>query len=91
MAVKEAVQVFKREFGCNPKVAAAAPGRVNLIGEHTDYNGGCVLPMVGSALHSLVCWNILLHSLYLGVGEVDCCGWSKNKLGCNQSLLVFGR
>lgn len=41
----EAVQVFKREFGCNPKVAAAAPGRVNLIGEHTDYNGGCVLPM----------------------------------------------
>lgn len=31
-------------FGRNPDLVAAAPGRVNLIGEHTDYNGGYVLP-----------------------------------------------
>jgi galactokinase len=31
-------------FGRPPAVTAAAPGRVNLIGEHTDYNGGFVLP-----------------------------------------------
>lgn len=31
-------------FGGPPAVRAAAPGRVNLIGEHTDYNGGFVLP-----------------------------------------------
>ncbi|XP_032858266.2 galactokinase [Tyto alba] len=32
-------------FGGEAVLAAWAPGRVNLIGEHTDYNGGFVLPM----------------------------------------------
>jgi galactokinase len=31
-------------YGDAPAVTARAPGRVNLIGEHTDYNGGFVLP-----------------------------------------------
>jgi galactokinase len=35
---------FKCHFGGAPHVAAAAPGRVNLIGEHTDYHQGFVLP-----------------------------------------------
>jgi galactokinase len=35
---------FEREFGGLPAAVAAAPGRVNLIGEHTDYSGGWVLP-----------------------------------------------
>ena len=34
---------FESEFGAQPKIFAA-PGRVNLIGEHTDYNAGFVLP-----------------------------------------------
>lgn len=37
-------------FGNAPVLAAWAPGRVNLIGEHTDYNGGFVLPMVRAVL-----------------------------------------
>jgi len=37
---------FEALFGCPPDVSAEAPGRVNLIGEHTDYNGGYVLPTV---------------------------------------------
>lgn len=36
---------FRDTFGGEPDVIASAPGRVNLIGEHTDYNGGEVLPI----------------------------------------------
>src|SRR5687767_4803463 len=35
---------FPSLFGRAPELVASAPGRVNLIGEHTDYNGGFVLP-----------------------------------------------
>ena len=42
---ERAVSLFARCFGHPPKWMAAAPGRVNLIGEHTDYNDGFVLPM----------------------------------------------
>lgn len=40
-----AAAIFSERFGRRPRWLAAAPGRVNLIGEHTDYNGGHVLPM----------------------------------------------
>lgn len=36
---------FMSAFGREPAVIAEAPGRVNIIGEHTDYNGGYVLPV----------------------------------------------
>ncbi len=35
---------FVELFGVEPIARASAPGRVNIIGEHTDYNGGFVLP-----------------------------------------------
>src|SRR6266705_2174850 len=35
--------LFRATFGVAPLVAASAPGRVNLLGEHTDYNGGPLL------------------------------------------------
>ena len=35
---------FETMFGGKPQVSGFTPGRVNLIGEHTDYNGGMVLP-----------------------------------------------
>jgi galactokinase len=39
-----AIAGFRSRFGIAPQLAAVAPGRVNLIGEHTDYNDGFVLP-----------------------------------------------
>jgi galactokinase len=38
-------QRFEEIFGCQPATVVRAPGRVNLIGEHTDYNDGYVLPV----------------------------------------------
>ncbi|MBI5503314.1 MAG: galactokinase [Deltaproteobacteria bacterium] len=35
---------FRRRYGAEPHFYASAPGRANLIGEHTDYNEGFVLP-----------------------------------------------
>ena len=42
---RETIAAFQARYGCAPAVVASAPGRVNLIGEHTDYNEGFVLPM----------------------------------------------
>lgn len=45
MNSNEASDYFAVAFGGKPDVVASAAGRVNLIGEHLDYNGGQVLPM----------------------------------------------
>jgi len=46
MPLAEAVRArFAAAFGAPPARVAFAPGRVNLIGDHTDYNDGFVLPM----------------------------------------------
>jgi len=39
------LDAFRRRFGRPARLVAEAPGRVNLIGEHTDYNEGHVLPL----------------------------------------------
>jgi len=43
--IERTTRLFRETFDAAPSHAAAAPGRVNLIGEHTDYNDGFVLPM----------------------------------------------
>ena len=47
--ITKAKEAFQKEFpdstGGARLVCGVAPGRVNLIGEHTDYNDGFVLPM----------------------------------------------
>ena len=44
-SAQAARDAFAERFGKQPRYVARGPGRVNLIGEHTDYNDGFVLPM----------------------------------------------
>jgi galactokinase len=43
--IQSVTNAFSKRFGRQPKFVVQAPGRVNIIGEHTDYNNGFVLPM----------------------------------------------
>lgn len=43
--IEPLLEAFKQEFGTQPTIVSKAPGRVNLIGEHTDYNQGFVFPI----------------------------------------------
>ncbi len=44
-AHQRALDLHRARYGTTPTRVASAPGRVNLIGEHTDYNDGHVLPL----------------------------------------------
>ena len=44
-AMTTATELFRTTFGTGPHGVWSAPGRVNLIGEHTDYNAGLCLPI----------------------------------------------
>ena len=64
-------RAFEARFGEAPAFVARAPGRVNLIGEHTDYNDGFVLPMaieraVWIALRPRADGVVSVHSLDFG-------------------------
>lgn len=70
MDTKSIIQAFEDNFNSKPQFIVRAPGRVNLIGEHTDYNDGFVLPMaidraVWLALRSRSDDQVRLHSLDL--------------------------
>jgi len=65
---QEVIHQFEALFGEPPTFLVRAPGRVNLIGEHTDYNDGFVLPMaidraVWIALRPRDDRRVALHSL----------------------------
>jgi galactokinase len=58
-SARRAVEGFEAAFGRRPAGVWAAPGRVNVIGEHVDYNGGLCLPFA------------LAHRTYVALGPRD--------------------
>lgn len=70
------IQAFQKNYGYDPVFLVRAPGRANLIGEHTDYNDGFVMPLaVDRALWLAVAprddRNVRLHSLDFGGQTVE--------------------
>ncbi|MFT5282645.1 MAG: galactokinase [Kangiellaceae bacterium] len=49
------IQQFEQLFGTKPTVLSTSPGRVNIIGEHTDYNDGFVLPAALQFTTQILC------------------------------------
>ncbi|MEO8191351.1 MAG: galactokinase [Acidobacteriota bacterium] len=72
---------FREVFGREPDAAADAPGRVNLIGEHTDYNGGFVLPTAIPQKTRAEIGRRSDRRVRAGSAEVDGGGFSEYHLG----------
>jgi galactokinase len=82
---------FRRWAGREPAQIWAAPGRVNLIGEHTDYNGGFVLPIAIDRFTTVAAGAddddvLRCHSLEVA----DDSGWTKYVDGVVQALAAEG-
>ena len=101
--MKNAVtQAFEKYFQNSPLYIIRAPGRVNLIGEHTDYNDGFVLPMtidraVWIALRPRADYQVFIHSLdfpYPAAFNLKAIthqkGWSKYAKGVAWALQEAG-
>ncbi|HTV18157.1 MAG TPA: galactokinase family protein, partial [Polyangiaceae bacterium] len=96
-------QAFQTQLGAPPEGVWAAPGRVNLIGEHTDYNAGLALPM-GIAQTALVAVRrrtdstLRLVSLQAGRQELELgqaspgrvTGWAAYVAGSAWAILADG-
>jgi galactokinase len=94
---------FTERFGSPPPLLVQAPGRVNLIGEHTDYNDGFVLPMaidrgIWLALRPQEDDQVAVHSLDFGETAVfhltnlqnSNSGWSEYLKGVAWALQENG-
>jgi galactokinase len=84
-------QQFRRWAGGDPTEVWRAPGRVNLIGEHTDYNGGFVLPIAIDRATTVAArarndGAVRAHSLQVA----DDSGWTKYVDGVVSALRADG-
>ncbi|MEW2620664.1 galactokinase [Streptomyces sp. NPDC048106] len=76
MGAQQVAERFTELYGARPEGVWAAPGRVNLIGEHTDYNDGFVMPFAlphqaVAAVSRRTDGLLRLHSADMGGGVVE--------------------
>lgn len=88
-AKEQVVTAFEEQFGSRPRFIVRGPGRVNLIGEHTDYNDGFVMPMaidraVWLALRPRTDSLVMLTSLDMG----ETASFSLDDIQHNQSTWI---
>ena len=50
--IKQTIELFSEKFSQAPEVISISPGRINIIGEHVDYNGGLAMPV---AIDKYIC------------------------------------
>jgi galactokinase len=92
---------FIEVFGAQPQVTTQAPGRVNLLGEHTDYNEGYVLPttvpqftrvaVAPSTDDRFHIYAANLHELVeYADGELVSSGFARYVFGCVEVLKALG-
>src|SRR6478735_7934613 len=53
LLIKKTTAIFEEKFGNAPQKIVLSPGRINIIGEHIDYNDGYVLP---AAIDKVICF-----------------------------------
>ncbi|MDD5148882.1 MAG: galactokinase [Flavobacterium sp.] len=53
LLITKTINFFKEKLGSNPEKIVLSPGRINIIGEHIDYNDGFVLP---AAIDKIICF-----------------------------------
>jgi galactokinase len=103
MAPSQITDAFRTRFGGEPDLIAIAPGRINLIGEHTDYNDGFVFPAaidrVTLVAARCVSGQTRLHSLQTQEGEPfdgrsvepkELVGWARYPAGVAWALRQEG-
>jgi galactokinase len=79
MNTEELKSLFKQRFG-NEGVVYTSPGRINLIGEHTDYNGGFVFPgAIDSGIYTCIQLNGTDKVRAYSIDKEDYCEFGMNE------------